>query len=660
MAEHDILLPRVTGPAPQVSTRHPLRSASAHKKLMNYILPRLDQASTFRDAQMGRFKHIDQEVSAWFQPENPEHQKAHDVRRQTGEVIPLQFKLPLIKTYLEDTLAFLMEIFAPNSGMFHSAGKQEEQEAGNQLIAKLNFDAQFTGYYDALLQASWTALKYNQAAIRTEWSQMRGPTFVAAQNSTIIDTPEVREDSLLWEGNRIQNIDPYNLLRQPGIPLHEVHRRSEYVGEARRVSAFELIRGAHEGRYFNVDRILPVGEDGRLQTVSGEGASYYRHPPTQSAIRPSLHEGGGGGVIGWNQILGGHGSHLANDEGTVELVDLFIWLNPFQFLLRPRTDRTERDKLELWQLTIADGRELVQASRVESAHQWMPINAGYMQGDSMEESQLTPSETILPFQDFASYLMNTHVKATTEAVHGTVLYNADVIDMKAIPSGSVARNIPFKPGGVDVDINKIFLRVPSQTRDTQALLQDSQQMMALLERLFPTQALPSQVAGIDRAIDSQVTSVMQGANRRTHMTAKRFDESLLRPMRLMMFFNVQQFATAISMPDGTELDPADFRELHPQFIIGQGIKSIERDVLLRKFRDIVFAVLQNQQAAQQFDVPRLLDFWSDLADVDVDLSQFRAQPQAQPQQGVDPNAPTSDPATAGVPPAQPTGLGAGN
>ena len=119
----------------------------------------------------------------------------------------------------------------------------------------------------------------------------------------------------------------------------------------------------------------------------------------------------------------------------------------------------------------------------------------------------------------------------------------------------------------------------------------------------------------------------------------------------MMFFNLQQFSTAISMPDGTEIEPAEFRDLHPQFIIGQGIKSIERDLLLRKFRDIVFAVLQNQTAAQQFDVPRLLDFWSDLAGIEADLSQFRVQQQPAPSpqpQGDVVNAAGLDAAPTGV------------
>ena len=527
MAEHDIQLPRIQGQQPQVSNRHPLKNETMHRLLMSYVLPRLEQASSFRDSQTDRFKHIDREVSAWFQPESAEDKHAHRVRRATGEVVPLQFKIPLVKTYMEDTLAFLMEIFAPNSGMFHSVGKQKEQEAGNLLIAKLNYDAQFTGYYDSLLQASWTALKYNQAALSTEWGQFRGPVFVPKHGGTIIDVPEVRADTLIWEGTQLRHIDPYNLLRQPGVPLGEVHRRSEYVGEAKRITAFEFLRGASEGRYFNAEQVLPIGEDRVRRSPQLSGTSFYRYPPICAGIRPAVAGNGtGGSSIDWGQLLNaGHG-YSAADTHFVELAELYIWLNPFQFALRPKESRGEKDKLELWKLVIANGAVLVQATQVESAHGWMPINAGYLQGDSMEESQLTPSETVQPFQDFASYLMNTHVKATTESVHGTILYNADVIDLKAIPPGAVARNIPFKPAGADVDINKIFMRIPSQTRDTQGLLQDSQQMMALLERLFPTQALPSQVAGIDRAIDSQVTSVMQGANRRTHMTAKRCDDVL--------------------------------------------------------------------------------------------------------------------------------------
>jgi hypothetical protein len=44
--------------------------------------------------------------------------------------------------------------------------------------------------------------------------------------------------------------------------------------------------------------------------------------------------------------------------------------------------------------------------------------------------------------------------------------------------------------------------------------------MGLVNQFFPTQSLPSQIASIDRAVDSQVAAVQQGANRRQQKAAR--------------------------------------------------------------------------------------------------------------------------------------------
>src|SRR3546814_7835985 len=75
-----------------------------------------------------------------------------------------------------------------------------------------------------------------------------------------------------------------------------------------------------------------------------------------------------------------------------------------------------------------------------------------------------------------------------------------------------------------------------------------QGVMDLTNQFFPTQSAPSQIAGIDRAISSQVAAVQQGVNRRQHKGARLLDDTMMRPMRAGMYFNIVQY-----QEDGVEV-----------------------------------------------------------------------------------------------------------
>src|SRR3546814_4530178 len=53
------------------------------------------------------------------------------------------------------------------------------------------------------------------------------------------------------------------------------------------------------------------------------------------------------------------------------------------------------------------------------------------------------------------------------------------------------------------------------TLDTKQTLGDMQGAMDLTNQFFPTQSVPSQIAGIDRAISSQVAAVQQRSEERS-------------------------------------------------------------------------------------------------------------------------------------------------
>jgi len=277
----------------------------------------------------------------------------------------------------------------------------------------------------------------------------------------------------------------------------------------------------------------------------------------------------------------------------------------------------------------------------------------------MEEAAKSPAEMIQPLQDFASFLLNTHVRATRKNIWGLTVYDPSVVDMGQIPDGEVSARIPSRPGAAGKSVREAIYE-HDKPLDTNQTMGDLKSVMDIIGVFFPTTSMPSQIASIDRAIDAQVAAVQQGANRRMQKGARLLDDSVFRPMRFALYYNIIQY-----QPDGVAvsdfygrnvtIDLTQLRNTDLPFIIGQGLKMIDRQAAAQQIQQVIFALIQNPQTAVQFDLPALIDYWTSMIDVDIDMKTFRLQaPPAAPQQGALPApeegvTPVTDPAAMTMP-----------
>jgi len=240
-----------------------------------------------------------------------------------------------------------------------------------------------------------------------------------------------------------------------------------------------------------------------------------------------------------------------------------------------------------------------------------------MTTDDTKEAQRSVMELIKPFQRFASFLMNVYVAGARKNIWGLKGYDPTMFDMSKVEPGDVAGTIPSKQPGRDVRTGMMTLDSTTGVEQTQAMIGV---VMDLIQKLFPSQALPSQIAGIDRAVKNQVAAVMQGVARRLHMVCKCIDADIFNPMRLQSYRNL-----AINDADG--LDGLD--EETVASVLGSGIMQLNREQTAAEIKEIIYAILQNPEAATYFDLMSLMSYWSRMMDSPSDLGDFvKAQPPA--------------------------------
>ena len=597
-------------PGSGVHATHPFRNIRNHDSLLEYLQERLTVGKMQRDGRLERMCQIDRDVAGWMQLSD-EDRKRKAEKAKTGTPAALQMNLPLTFVHLDDMMTYFAATFSPNRGMFYHTGKPDEAQASSQIVTLMNNHAIYAGYYRETLLTCLNVMKYNLGGFEVNWATDSGPKLAKNNEGNDVLTVETK-----WQGNRIGALDMYNTFWDPSVHPTKLAVEGEWCAKTEMRSHYWLKSKAAAALFFNVEDLLEK-DSGLSQTV------YYRNPPqaaklTEDQMTASFD------YSSWFSET----PDYAQSSG-FELTTVYIKLNPTEFGLIEGRDKQLRSRYEIWRFTICNNERIIDATYMNNIHGNLPFFFGVINDDLMGQSQKAVSEIITPLQDFASFLLNIHVQSNRKNVWGLTVYDPTVVDLGAMPPGEVNAKIPVKASGYGKDLRQAIWTNQTQL-DTKQTLGDLEAVMGLINQFFPTQSLPSQIASIDRAVDSQVAAVQQGANRRMHKTARLLDDTLFRGMRFACYYNIVQYQpdnATVNDFYGREvtIDLSTLRQTDLPFIIGQGLKALDRQAAASALQNLIYALIQNPMAAQRIDLIALIDYWTNMLDIDVDMTKFHLQ-----------------------------------
>ena len=613
MFNHTIPHAEMPLPKPQVHAKHPFRDSGSHQKLMDYIRPRLDVGKSNRDERLPRMVSIDKNVAGWMRMSEDDKKR---LRKQESTGVPqaLTVSLPLNFVQMDDMMTYYAQTFAPNRGMFYQMGKPDEQTSANQIVTLMNNHAIYGGYFRQTLLTIFSTLKYNLGGFCCFWSLDQGPKLSKNdRQETVLATETV------WQGNRVESLNMYNTFWDPSVGLSDLYRLGEWCARADIVSHYTLQSKCLAGLYYNCEEALE-------QDNGISACRYYVNPPAEAAMGLQSSDGTD---TNWVSILSEAPGHMSKTG--FERVEMYIKLNPLQLNLLPKTrDNAGRNRYEIWRITLLNDTWIIDATYMSNCHGYLPFFMGAIHDDQMEQAAKSPAEIIQPLQDFASFLLNTHVRATRKNIWGLTVYDRSVVDLSQIPEGEVSARVSARPGAAGKNIRDSIYEHSGQL-DTKQTMGDLASVMDIIGQFFPTTSLPSQIASIDRAVDSQIAAVQQGANRRMQKGARLLDDTIFRPLRFCMYYNIIQFQpddASVSDFYGrvVKIDLNQLRQTDLPYIIGQGLKALDRQAAAASLQTIIFALIQNPASAEQIDVLGLMNYWTNMIDVDIDLTQYQKAP----------------------------------
>jgi hypothetical protein len=551
---------------------------------------------------------------------------------------------PILVSQVDSMVAYLSEVFLSGSPLFPVVSNPKNKQWAEQLETLLDDHANLGGYARQLLLFLRDGVKYNISAIETSWE--------AISQYTIFDSFEQANKKKLNKNVRkytkLKRLDPYNTVWDRNVAPGDVSAEGDYAGYIEILSRTKLkrllTRLGNEGKAFNVREALASSDK---TNVSPENLSNYKVHPTISnyiSARKPID-----GMNWFEYLTGSKDTASSYRTGNYEVFTFYARIMPSEFDLLGPEGKTP----QIWKFRVVNNTHIVQAERIISAYDFLPILFGQPHEDGLDYQTQSVAEANIPFQEAAKTLFNIRFNAARRAVSDRALYDADLISSADINAPVPAAKIPVKSNSLSQEkkISDAYYPIPFDPRGTESALQDGMTIASFAKELS---GLNNPMQGKFQKGNKSVREwedTMSGADARLRLPALTLEYQVFMPLKEILKLNIYQYgedSIVISQKDGAELSVKidELRTKVLAFRIADGYtpksKLAGTDSLLQLMQ--ILSQSQQLQVAYGAALPAMFAHLAQLLSVrglnEYTPSQEQAQNNimmnAQMQQGVDP------------------------
>lgn len=253
---------------------HP--KSKLHKFIVQQVNERAKMARTLTDTVKSEWRQIDH-VSTAYVPLNDKELKQADSRRPIGVVVPMMFAHEQVYcTYMD----------AVHSTPYHRySGRGSARAKASAALMERVIGTQNVWFKEGLALSTQhrDSFRYGLGIVSPTWSKHKARKAIAEPVTALLeealrelklgakrgDVIRYLREQVVFEGNKLINIDPYQALLDPNTPINDI-QHAEFFGYMQSGHIMDLLKREidPEERRFNGKYLRHVVE-------TGSGASQY-------------------------------------------------------------------------------------------------------------------------------------------------------------------------------------------------------------------------------------------------------------------------------------------------------------------------------------------------------------------------------------------------
>ena len=586
-----------------------IRPGSAtHERLLSRIKGQISESHSAMSKFYDRWRMRELEYQAYVTVKDWESKYSSacadktlsNVKKQEANIIvPYSFStIRVIATYLANVFLGRKPIFQVgtyNAKLIENARNMEKL---------LQYNAEHAKLVKEMTQWLYAGEIYGLGILKTGFVTESAPRTTIVQNPLDGSPLRVSQESVIYQGNTVENIDPFLFFPDPRVPMLEVARRGEFVYWRNFVGKFTLQRAGDTYAWLDNAGEMSVQDAGNsLRNLRANGDSLN----TQYDV---------------HLVRGTAYPFVQIDEGTLELIPSEIGFN--------LGDGYDNDAPHKFFVTVANETQVIRFEHYAPDHQMHPVvvNEPYAIGNGLGNCGI--SDYLSPFQETLSWFLNSHIFNVKGVVNNSFLYDPSMIEEKDLKSDKPGKLIRMKPKAFGVEPTLYFKQI-AISDVTSGHVNDMAQLMRLGNDISAvTDNLRGQQDSGGRKTATEIRATIEAASSRLAAHAQFISGASVIDLGKQWSLNLQQylsddFAIDVLGDYGAEAPVhisleaviGDF-----YFPVHDGSLPMDKVALFDIWQQALQFVAGNQMMAGQYDVGKIFEFVAKLGGAE-NIDQFR-------------------------------------
>ena len=463
-----------------------------HSFIRDEVMSRAYDSATVMSVRHSAWNDIDHTLTAYIPiSEKEEMVKDRDVRRPVSIVFPYTY------TILETLLSYYVAAFLQDP-IFRYEGVGPSDVIGaivleniislqcNKNKVGLNLHTQARdafAYGFGAVTPTW-ATEFGRKTVKQPRTGIRG--FFGGEDETVM------ENQLLFEGNALENIDPYLYLPDVSVPIHNP-QAGDYNGWMSPTTYMSLLGEERNSKtLFNVKY---------LKKLTGKRSAVF---PSDSSGRNTK-----SGMVTGNEFS-------STNSGSLDIVKMFIKIIPREW----KVGKSEYP--ELWYFEVAQDEIVIQARPANLDHNKFPVSVIAPDYDGYSTSPISRIEILYGMQGVLDFLFNSHVANVRKAINDMIIYDPYLVNSNDLKNPSEGKLIRLRRPAWGKGVKDVAQQL-MVTDVTRANVADSSWLVQWMDRVSGADASMQgslRQGGPDRLTGTEFQGTRAGGVNRLERIAK--------------------------------------------------------------------------------------------------------------------------------------------
>lgn len=562
-------------------------------KMINSFIDNDNGIATLRSLFLQR------DLAYYREQDRSKQQRAAKAANQAGDATKIQNPVvPVVAPQVETALAFLVDLFLSSYPVFPVVAGPKLIDAALAIETVLGESAVHFQWARELAMALRDGLKYNLLGVEVEWHRDR---VYAVKNVPEKDLVRGVPEEVVFEGNKIKRLDPYNMILDRRCKPAEIHRRGDFAGYSELMTRMQL-----KQLFLDLDQTLTMNATAAFESSSGitlsagDGStkSYYVPQINPEAAIEQLTTG-----QNWASWASLETERKINYSDMYEVTTLYARVIPKELgIVVPKAGTPQ-----IYKLIMVNRKVLIFAQRKTNAHNFLPIVVGQLIEDGHGYQTKSFADNAAPYQQIATALYLSGIASQRRKVYDRIFYDPSRINKADIDKVDPVARIPIKTEAYGKPIGESFAVVPYRDDGTAAIFGIARDVVDMADVASGQNRVSRGQFQKGNKTRFEVNEVMQSSDARPRMYATLLESAWFQPIKHILKSDILQYQPPAQLYNRQEqqlvdVNPAELRKVVWQFKIADGILPVDKLISMETFNYAFQFASAVPAAAAQFDM----------------------------------------------------------